>query len=98
MYACTHGRTDRLTDGWTHDRHNAMTVARWPSASGANNHQTLLKLLPNDVILDLSKLKAFAAYNFNEAEMLIFLSDRIENMAGKGEKCCTIFKILKFIK
>ena len=25
-------------DGRTHDGHNAMTIARWPSASGAKNH------------------------------------------------------------
>ena len=29
--ARTHGRMD----AYTHDRHNAMTIARWPSASGA---------------------------------------------------------------
>ena len=28
-----HGRTI----GWTHERHNAMTIARLPSASGAKN-------------------------------------------------------------
>ena len=28
--ACTDGRT---TDGQTQDRHNAMTIAGWPSAS-----------------------------------------------------------------
>ena len=33
VYGRTHGRTD----GRTHDGHNAMTIARWPSASGAKN-------------------------------------------------------------
>ena len=33
VYGCTHARTD----GRTHDGHNAMTIARWPSASGAKN-------------------------------------------------------------
>ena len=30
-------RTDRQTNGWMHDEHNTMTIARWPSASGAKN-------------------------------------------------------------
>ena len=33
----TDARTDERTDGRTHDGHNAMTMARWPSASGAKN-------------------------------------------------------------
>ena len=32
-----HAQTDGLTDGRTHDGHNAMTIARWPLASGAKN-------------------------------------------------------------
>ena len=32
-----HGRTGRWTNGQTHDRQNAMTIARWPSPSGAKN-------------------------------------------------------------
>ena len=35
VYGRTHGRTD----GRTHDGHNAMTIARWPSASGAKNEK-----------------------------------------------------------
>ena len=37
MYGRTDGQTDGLTTGWTHDGHNAMKIARWPSASGAKN-------------------------------------------------------------
>ena len=29
-------------DGWTHDRHNAMTIARWPLTSGAKNQLNTL--------------------------------------------------------
>ena len=29
-------RTDKQTNGRTHDGHNTMTIARWPLASGAN--------------------------------------------------------------
>ena len=41
--------------------------------------------LPNGKILDWSKLKAFADDKTNVAEMLYSLSDRVENMVGKGE-------------
>ena len=41
--------------------------------------------LPNDIILDWSKLKAFANDKIKIAEMMISLSDRVENIVGKGE-------------
>ena len=41
--------------------------------------------LPDGKILDWSNLKAFADDNINVAEMMISLSDRIENIVGKGE-------------
>ena len=42
--------------------------------------------LPNDNILDVTKLKAFADDKLNVARMMISLLDRIENTVGKGEK------------
>ena len=42
--------------------------------------------LPNDKILDQTKLKAFADDTFNVAQMLTFVFDRIDNIVGKGEK------------
>ena len=41
--------------------------------------------LPNNKILDWSKLKAFAVKNFNIAKTMISVCDRIENIVGKGE-------------
>ena len=41
--------------------------------------------LPNDKILDWSKIKAFAGDKKNVAEMIISISDRVENIVGKGE-------------
>ena len=41
--------------------------------------------LPNDKILDLSKLKAFVDNKINVTEKLIFVLGRMENIAGKGE-------------
>ena len=44
-----------------------------------------LTLKPNGKILDWSKLKAFADDKVNLADMMISLSDRVENIVGKGE-------------
>ena len=44
-----------------------------------------LPLAPEDKILAMSKLKAFAADNFNVAQMMHFFFDRIENFVKKGE-------------
>ena len=41
--------------------------------------------LSNDKIVDLAKLKAFADDKFHVAEMIIFLSEKTENIVGKGE-------------
>ena len=41
--------------------------------------------LPDDKIVDWSKLKAFADNKINVAEMMISLPDMIENIVGKGE-------------
>ena len=41
--------------------------------------------LPNDKILDLSKLKAFADDILNVNQKLKFASGRVENIVGKGE-------------
>ena len=41
----------------------------------------------NYKILDWSKFKAFADDKINVAEMMIFLSDRVENIVGKRRKC-----------
>ena len=44
-----------------------------------------LNSLPNDKILDLSKLKAFAEDKIDVVEMMISLLNRVENTVGKGE-------------
>ena len=40
---------------------------------------------PNNKILDMTKLKAFADDRLNIIKMMISLFDRVENTAGKGE-------------
>ena len=40
---------------------------------------------PNDKILDVTKLNAFADDKVNVAQMLVSVFDRIENIVGKGE-------------
>ena len=44
----------------------------------------LFNSLPNDKILDVTKLKAFADGKKNIAQMMISVSDSVENV-GKGE-------------
>ena len=44
-----------------------------------------IKPLPNEKILDVTILKAFADNELNLAEMTISLFDRAENTVGKGE-------------
>ena len=46
---------------------------------------TMLNSLPNDKILDWSKLKAFADDKLNATEKLKFVLGWIENIVGKGE-------------
>ena len=41
--------------------------------------------LPNNMVLDLTKWKAFADDKINEAQMMISVFDRVENIVGKGE-------------
>ena len=60
--------------------------------SGGNyaaNNETLrvtcVYSLPNDKILDWSKLKAFADDKLNLAEKFKFALGRVENIMGKGE-------------
>ena len=45
----------------------------------------ILNPLLSNKILDYSKLKAFADDKINVAKMMISLSDRVENIARKGE-------------
>ena len=41
--------------------------------------------LPNNKILDWSKLKAFADNKIKVAKMMISVFNRVENIVGKGE-------------
>ena len=41
--------------------------------------------LPNDKVLDVTKLRAFADNKLNVAKRAISLSDGVENTVGKGE-------------
>ena len=44
-----------------------------------------ITLNQNDKILKLSKLKDFAEYNLNVAQIVWFFFDRVENIVKKGE-------------
>ena len=41
--------------------------------------------LPNNKILDVTKLKAFADDKLNFAKIMLSLFDKVENTVGKGE-------------
>ena len=45
----------------------------------------LINSLPNDKILDMTKLKAFADDKIIVAQIMISVFDRVENIVGKGE-------------
>ena len=49
------------------------------------NNVDLINSLPNDKLLDWSKLTAFAAKNTNLNEKLKFVLGRVENIVGNGE-------------
>ena len=46
---------------------------------------TCINSLPNNKILDWSKLKAFADDNLYEAQMMIYVFDWAGKIVGKGE-------------
>ena len=41
--------------------------------------------LPNDKILELTEMRAFADDKVNDAKMMIFFLDRVEKLWGKGK-------------
>ena len=45
----THRHTNEQTDDRTHHGHNAMTITRWPLASGGKNGRKLSKRVENTV-------------------------------------------------
>ena len=69
---------------------NALSLDQCKISSfdkGLNLYQTMLSFnsLPNNKILDWSKLKAFADNKINWTENLKIVLGRVENIVGKGE-------------
>ena len=54
------------------------------SCSQSMAHMDLFNSLPDDKILALSKLKAFADNKINVAQNIKFVFHKVENIAGKG--------------
>ena len=52
---------------------------------------TMVNSLPNDKILDWSKLKAYAGDKINVTAQLKFVMGRVENIVGKGENAFSPF-------
>ena len=49
------------------------------------SYSLYINSLPNDKILDWSKLKAFADDKLKVAKIIISVYDSVENIVGKGE-------------
>ena len=69
--------TDQLSD--------CSKLAVWSWTCTIDFCLVLFNPLPNDKILDLSKLKGFADYNFKIDENGRKFLKRVENTVGKGE-------------
>ena len=50
-----------------------------------NQYFSFFNSLPNNKILDVTKLKAFADDKINIAQVKISIFDKVENIVGKGE-------------
>ena len=67
---------------------NAILAAVMAEMSYSSQNVSLINSLPDDKIVDSSKLKEFADDNFKFDENGRKFSKRIENAAGKGEIAC----------
>ena len=79
--------TDELTDGCTHNRHNAMTIAHWPLVSGAKNYEKRKKCwlqayCPSPTMF--SKYTAFSDNKQSITQMKGFVPERAEYVCKKG--------------
>ena len=68
---------------------NAFNLVTSKILSFGKEFTTLTLNSPNNKILDVTKLKAFADDKSNVAEMKISLNDRVANTVGKGENAGT---------
>ena len=57
----------------------------------------LINSLPNDIILNLSKLKAFADDKLNVTQKLKFTLGRVDNIVRKGENAGHLFSKAYFL-
>ena len=86
-------------------RVNYVSTLFWSYHSSLCNYPCFpgvhLNSLPNDKILDQNELKAFADDKINVAEMMISLSDRVENIVRKEgnadyQHFLTLFSMVSF--
>ena len=62
----------------------------------ATSINTKFDPLPNDKILDVTKLKAFADDHLKVAQMMVSFFDWVENTVGKGENAGNQTSIFSF--
>ena len=58
----------------------------------------MLIALPNNKILDLTKMKALADNKIYVTKMMISFFDRVENIVGKGGNACYQYFLLYVFK
>ena len=62
-----------------------QAIKFFPTLFFAHTNSRGINALPNDKILDWSKLKAFADDKINVTEKVKIVLARVENIVGKGE-------------
>ena len=80
MTSCTHLC---LIESWSNDKVSDSLKSK--ALTEFDGKYKVVNPLPNDKILDWSKLKAFADYKINVAEKLKAVLEQVENITGKGE-------------
>ena len=72
---------------------NAHLVILVPYSDVLQCYMKVINPLPNDKILNKSKLKAFADEKMKVAEKLKFVLGRVENIVGKGGNAGLMFSL-----
>ena len=62
-------------------------ASKWCIREWINQMLFMVNSLPNDKILDMTKLKAFTDNKINVAQIMISVFDRVENIVEKRRKC-----------
>ena len=76
---------DEQIDTWIQGHEDRQGDSSIPEQYGSISLCTKINSLPNDKIVDWSKMKAFADDKIHVTEKLKLVLERLENIVGKGE-------------